>query len=187
MLITSSVVLSVPMPCLMLLGLPGILVVILILPEARAGTLPNRVEDAGVGVAKVKLALVMGKHLPAGLHAAEASYVSASSFCSFRAALVRFVWSSEMPFTSTPVIRSLLDSSVAVDPAFHIIWARFPMMRWYLSYCPEEEPCIFRMLDLLSRGPQGHGPVHLLLTSVAEIGFAWDGNEKGWVRASLPP
>ena len=43
------------------------------------------------------------------------------------------------------------------------------------------------MLDLISRGSQGHGPVHLLLISAAELGFAWDGAEQGWVRVSLPP
>ena len=58
---------------------------------------------------------------------------------------------------------------------------------WYLAYCPDEEPRIFRMLDLISWGAQGHGPVHLLLISAAELGFAWDGAEKGWVRVSLPP
>ena len=42
------------------------------------------------------------------------------------------------------------------------------------------------MLDLISRGAQGHGPVHLLFTSAAELGFAWDCEEQGWVRASLP-
>ena len=42
------------------------------------------------------------------------------------------------------------------------------------------------MLDLISRCAQGHGPVHLV-TSAAELGFAWDGEEKGWVRVSLPP
>ena len=60
-------------------------------------------------------------------------------------------------------------------------------MRRYLAYCPEKEPRIFRMLDLISRGAPGHGPVHHLLTSAAELGFAWDGDEKGWVRVSLPP
>ena len=30
-------------------------------------------------------------------------------------------------------------------------------------------------------------PVHLLLISAAELGFARDGAEKGWVRVSLPP
>ena len=43
------------------------------------------------------------------------------------------------------------------------------------------------MLDFVSRGAQGHGPVHLLLISAAELGFSWDGAEKGWVRVSLPP
>ena len=43
------------------------------------------------------------------------------------------------------------------------------------------------MLDLISRGAQGHGPIHLLLISAAELGYAWDGGEKGWVRVSLPP
>ena len=43
------------------------------------------------------------------------------------------------------------------------------------------------MLDLISRGAQGHGPIHLLLVYAAELGFAWDGDEKGWVRVSLPP
>ena len=43
------------------------------------------------------------------------------------------------------------------------------------------------MLDLISRGAQGHGPVHLLLISAAELGFAWDAHEHGWVRSpSLP-
>ena len=43
------------------------------------------------------------------------------------------------------------------------------------------------MLDLISWGAQAHGPVHLLLICAAELGFAWDGNEHGWVRVSLPP
>ena len=42
-------------------------------------------------------------------------------------------------------------------------------------------------MDLISWGAQGHGPVHLLLVSAAELDFAWDGTESGWVRVSLPP
>ena len=152
--------------------------------RAQAGTLSRRVGKATVGVAavgalplgfRVKLDLVRGLYLPAGLHAAEASYVSSSSISAFRAAIVRAVWSTKMP----PAILNLLDGPVGVDPAFHIIWYRFRMMRRYLAYCPEEEPRIFRMLDLISRGAQGHGPVHLLLISAAD--------EQGWVRVSLPP
>ena len=135
----------------------------------------------------LKLGLVRGKYLPAGLHAAEAFYVSSSSISAFRAAIVRAVRSSKMPLANAPAILNLLDGPVDVDPAFHIVWSRFRMMRRYLAYCPEEEPRIFRMLDLIARGAQGHGPVHLLLISAAELGFAWDGNENGWVRVSLPP
>ena len=70
------------------------------------GTPCSRVGKATVGVAavgalplgfQVKLGLVRGKFLPAGLHAAEASYVSTSSISAFRAAVVRAVWSSKMP------------------------------------------------------------------------------------------
>ena len=136
---------------------------------------------------QVKLGLVRGKYLPAGLHAAEASYVSSSSISALGASFVRAVWSSKMPLANTPAILNLLDGPVAVDPAFHVVWSRFRMMCRYLAYCPEEEPRIFRMLDLISWGAQGHGPVHLLLISAAELGFAVDGNEHGWVRISLPP
>ena len=164
--------------------------------RARAGTLSRRVGEATVGVAavgalplgfRVKLDLVRGKYLPAGLHAAEASYVSSSSISAFRAAVVRAVWSSKMPLANALAILNLLDGPVDVDLAFYVVWSRFRMMRRYLAYCPEEEPRIFQMLDLISRGAQGHGPVHLLLISPAELGFAWDGDEKGWVRVSLPP
>ena len=68
--------------------------------RARAGTLSKRICDASLGVAsvgalplgfQVKLGLVRGKYLPAGLHAAEASYVSSSSTSAFMAAMfVRF-------------------------------------------------------------------------------------------------
>ncbi len=164
--------------------------------RSRAGTLSRRVGKATDGVAAVgalplgfqaKLGLVRGKFISAGLHAAEASYVSSSSLSSFRAAIVRAVWSSKMPLANAPAVLNLLDGPVGVDPAYHVVWSRFRMMRRYLAYCPEEKPRIFRMLDLIARGAPGHGPVHLLLLSAAEVGFAWDGAEEGWIRVSLPP
>ena len=35
-------------------------------------------------------------------------------------------------------------------------------------------------------GAQGHGPVHLLLVSAAELGFAWDGAQKRF-GSGVPP
>ena len=104
---------------------------------------------------QVKLGLARGKYLPAGLHAAEASYVSSSSISAFRAAIVRAVWSSKMPLAIAPAILNLLDGPVGLDPAFHIVWSRFGVMRRFLAYCREEEPRIFRMLDLISRVGSG--------------------------------
>ena len=118
--------------------------------RARAGTLSCRVKEATVGVAsvgplplgffQVKLGLVRGKFIPAGLHAAEASYASSSSMSAFRAAIVRAVWSSKVPLANTLAIHNLLDGPVSVDPALHVVWVRFRMMRRYLAYCPEEQP-----------------------------------------------
>ena len=104
---------------------------------ARAGALSCRVKEATAGVAtvgalplgfQVKLGLDRSKYIPAGLHAAEASYVSASSLGAFRAAVVGAVWSSKMPLANTPAVRSVLDGPVGVDPALHVSWVRFRMM-----------------------------------------------------------
>ena len=113
--------------------------------SARAGTLSCRVKGATAGVAavgalhlgfQVKLGLVRGKFVPAGMHAAEASCVSASSLGAFRAAIVRAVWSSKMPLANTPAVLNLLNGPVGVDPALHIIWVRFRMMRRYFDVFP---------------------------------------------------
>ena len=59
------------------------------------------------------------------------------------AAIVRAVWSSQMPLANAPALLTFLDGLVGVDPAFQIIWSRFRMMRRFLAHCPEEEPRIF--------------------------------------------
>ena len=131
--------------------------------RARAGTLSRRVKDATHGVVAVA-ALPLGFQVKQGLagrlclpilHAVEASYVSASSPCSLRAASVWSVCSSMMPLASTPVILHLLDGPVGVDPAYCIVWSRFRTMRRYLAHWPEEVPLFF-----FSYGAVGHGPVH---------------------------
>ena len=60
------------------------------------------------------------------------------------------------------------------------------MMRRYLAQWPDEVHRFFLMLDLIAHGAAGHGPVHLVLTSAAEIGFGWNGDEPVWIRAALP-
>ena len=74
-----------------------------------------------------------------------------------------------------PALLKLLDGPVDVDPAFQ---SRFRMMRLYLAYCPEEEPRIFRMLDFIWESSGSW--------TAAQLGFAWDGAERVWVRVFLP-
>ena len=50
-----------------------------------------------------------------------------------------------MPLAYTPAVLNLLHGPVGVDPALHIVWVRFRMMRRYLACCPEEEPRIFSL------------------------------------------
>ena len=120
--------------------------------RARAGTLSKQVGEATIGVAavgtlplgfQVKVGLVRGEYLPAGLHTAEAPYVSSSSISAVTAAIVRAVWSSKMPLANAPAILNLLDGLVGIDNAVYVFWARFRMMRRYLAYCLDEEPRIF--------------------------------------------
>ena len=63
-----------------------------------------------------------------------------SSLSAFRDAIVWAVWSGKMPLADTPAVLNLLDAPVGVDPALHIVWVRFRMMRRYLAYCPDENP-----------------------------------------------
>ena len=51
---------------------------------------------------------------------------------------------------------------------------------------PSEVGRIHRLLDSVSEGCPGHGPVHLLVASAAEIGFRWDSHALGWFRPGLP-
>ena len=137
---------------------------------------------------QVKLGLVRGRYLPAGLHAVVASYVSASSQCAFRAALVRSVWSSKMPLANTLVVLNLLDGLVGVGPALHIVWTKFLLMRRFLAHRPMEVPSIFRMLDLIACGSPGHGLVHIcFVLLLLRLGLpAMESNKVGLVLPSSP-
>ena len=46
---------------------------------------------------------------------------------------------------------------------------------------------VYRLLDLVAAGRQSHGPIHLLLQSALDLGFAWDSGLEGWIRPRLQP
>ena len=66
---------------------------------------------------------------PAALHGAEAGVVSASNVCKLRSAFVRAAWSGRLTLANPGAVLSLLDGPLGSDPAFHIVWCGFRMMR----------------------------------------------------------
>ena len=55
-----------------------------------------------------------------------------------------------------------------------------------LALWPAEVGRIYRILGMVGEGCPGHGPLHLLSASAAEIVFFWDPGILAWVRPGLP-
>ena len=98
-----------------------------------------------------------------------------------RSAFRRVVWSRRQPLASIGAVLSLLDRPTGCDPAFCVVWFMFRLLRRYL-----EVGRVYRLLDMVHEGCPGHGPVHLLSASAAEIGFEWDPHALAWIRPGLP-
>ena len=72
--------------------------------------------------------------LPTALHGAEASLVSERNICTLRSTFVRAGWSGRLSLANPGAVLSLLDGPLGPDPAFHVVWCRFRMMRRFLAY-----------------------------------------------------
>ena len=67
-----------------------------------------------------------------------------------------------------------------------VVWFRFRLLRRYLALWTAEVGRVYRLLELVGDGCPGHGPINLLSSSAAEIGFQWDPHALAWVRPGLP-
>ena len=102
-----------------------------------------------------------------------------------RSAVCKVVWSRRQPFASVGAVLGLLDGPTGCDPAFCVVWFRFRLLRRYLALWPAEVGRIYRLLEMVGEGCPGHGPIHLLSASAAEVGFHWDPLPLAWVRPGL--
>ena len=107
--------------------------------------------------------------IPGVLHGIKASLLASSSLRKLRS-ISRVVWSRWQPLANVGAVLSLLQGC---DPAYCVVWFRFQMLRRYLAYLPSEVGWVYRLLDIVTEGCPGHGPVHLLASSAADIGFRW--------------
>ena len=133
-----------------------------------------------------RIRVVRSMFLPAALHGIEAPLVASDSLQKLRSAVRRVVWSRRQPFANVGAVLSFLDGPTGCDPAFCVVWFRFRLLRRFLAIWPAEVGRVYRLLDVVRGGCLGHGPIHLLLASAAEIGFQWDSHSLAWVRPGLP-
>ena len=104
----------------------------------------------------------------------EASFLADISLRKLRTAIFKVVWSRSQPLANVGAVLNLLDGPQGCDPAFCVVWFRFRMLRRYLAYWPGEVARVYRLLDSVAGGCPGHGPVHLLVDSAAEIRCQWN-------------
>ena len=115
-------------------------------------------------------------YLPAALQGIEASLI-----VSDRSSFSRVVWSRRQPFAGVGAVLS----PTGCDPAFCVVWFRFRLLRRYLALWPTEVRRVHHLLEMVSEGGPGHGPIHLLSAGAAEIGFRWDPVALTWSRPGL--
>ena len=86
---------------------------------------------------------------------------------------------------SVGAVLSLLDGPTGCGPAFCVVWFRFRLLRRYLVLWPAEVGRVYRLLAMVGEGCPGHGAIHLLSASAAEMGFQWDPDALAWSRPGL--
>ena len=133
-----------------------------------------------------RIRVVRSMYIPAALHGIEASLLASDSLRKLRSAICRVVWSHRQPLANVGAILSLLDGPTGCDPAFCVVWFRFRLLRRYLALWPAEVGRIYRLLEMVGNGCPGHGPIHLLCSSAARIGFWWNPLVLAWERPGLP-
>ena len=133
-----------------------------------------------------RLRVIRSMFLPGALQGIKASFLAFAGLRKLRAAIVRVVWSRRQSLAHPGAVLSLLDGPSECDPAFCVVWFRFRMLRRFLAYWPGEVSRVYRLLERVAGGCLGHGPVHLLVESAAEIEFVWSPEMVGWAREGLP-
>ena len=132
-----------------------------------------------------RVRVVRSMYLPAASHGIEASFLASESLRKLRSSICRVVWSRRQPLACVGADLSLLDGPTGCDPAFCVVWCRFRLLRRYLALWPAEVGRVYRLLEMVGEGCPGHGPIHLLSASAAEIGFQWDPRALAWVRPAF--
>ena len=121
-----------------------------------------------------RVRVVRSMYLPAALHGVQASLMALDSLRKLRSSICTVVWSRRQPLASVGAVLSFLDGPTGCAPAFCVVCFRFRLFRRYLASGLSQVRRAYRFLEMVGEGCPGHGPIHLLSASAAEIGFRWD-------------
>ena len=133
-----------------------------------------------------RLKVIRSMFIPGALHGIEASLLADASLRKLRIAIFEVIWTRRQPLAKVGAVLSLLDGPPCCDPVYCVVWFRFRVLRRYFAYRPGEVARVYCLLDSLAEGCPGHGLVHVLADSAAEIGFHWNSDRLGWERLGLP-
>ena len=144
--------------------------------------------------------MVRSMYIPAVLHGIEASLLASDGLRKLQSSIHRVVWSRPQPNVWT-------DGSLVWIECYWCFclqldgwsyWVRPCMLCGLVQVSLASEvslalwPCQVgranRLLETVSEGSPGHGPIHLLSASASEIGFRWDPVKDGLAscRPGLP-
>ena len=129
-----------------------------------------------------RVRVVRSMYLLGALHEIETSLLASDSLRKLRSSICRVVWSRRQLMANVGAVLSLLDGLTGCDPAFCVVWFRFRLLCRYLAFWPSHVPGVYRLLEMVGEGCPGHGLLHLLSASAAEIGFRWNPDALAWAR-----
>ena len=133
-----------------------------------------------------RVRVVRSMYLPAALHGIEASLLASDSLRKLRSSICSVVWSRRQLMANVGAVLGLLDGATGCDTSFCVVWFRFRLLGRCLAPWPAEVGRVYRLLEMVGDGCPGHGPVHLLPASAAEIGFRWNPDALVRVGPGLP-
>ena len=127
----------------------------------------------------VGFSVVRSMYLPAALRGVEASrcWLCRQSATSFGSSIYRVVWSRRQPWLSVGAqVLILLDGPTGCEPCFLgsslVSGSAGAFVRYLAPRGLRQVGRAYRLLEMVGDGCPGHGPIHLLSASAAEIGFA---------------
>ena len=103
--------------------------------------------------------VVRSMFIAADLHGIDASLLASDSLRKLRFSIHKVVWSRRQPLANVGAVLGLMDGPTGCDLAFR-------MLRRYLALWPSQVGRAYRLLDMVSEGCSGHGPIPVLLRLV---------------------